>query len=40
MKCCECGSQFRITIVKGKPYCFECEENASLVAVGLIRVVK
>jgi hypothetical protein len=40
MKCYTCGSEFRITFIKDKPYCFRCEADASLVAVGLIRPVK
>jgi predicted Zn-ribbon and HTH transcriptional regulator len=40
MKCSKCGSEFRITMVKGKFYCFECEADASLEAVGLIRPIK
>jgi hypothetical protein len=37
MKCYTCGSEFRISFVKGKPYCFQCEVDASLVAYGIIR---
>jgi hypothetical protein len=40
MKCYMCGSEFRITFVKGKPYCFQCEGDASLVAYGVIRLDK
>ena len=40
MKCSKCGSQFRITIVKGEFYCFECELDASLEAYGLIKPIK
>lgn len=40
MKCYTCGLKFRISFVKGKPYCFRCEADASLVAFGLIRLEK
>lgn len=40
MKCYQCGSEFRLTIIKGKFYCFACEADASLEAVGLIRPIK
>jgi ribosomal protein L37AE/L43A len=40
MKCYTCGSELRITLVKGKPYCFRCEADASLVAYGVIRLDK
>lgn len=40
MKCYSCGSEFRITFVQGKPYCFRCEVDASLVAHGIIQLTK
>jgi len=40
MKCYLCGSEFRITFIQGKPYCFKCEADASLQAYGLVRQVK
>jgi hypothetical protein len=40
MKCFTCGSEYRITLIKGKPYCFQCEADASLVAFGLVRPIK
>jgi hypothetical protein len=40
MKCYLCGSEFRITFIQGKPYCFKCEADASLEAYGLVRQVK
>jgi len=40
MKCYTCGSEFRITIVSGKPYCFICEADASMEKYGLLRRVK
>lgn len=40
MKCYTCGSEFRITFVKGKPYCFRCEPDASAIAYGIIQKIK
>jgi len=40
MKCYLCGSEFRITFIQGKPYCFKCEVDVSLQAYGLVRQVK
>jgi hypothetical protein len=30
MKCYTCGSEYRITMVKGKAYCFQCEVDVSM----------
>ena len=40
MKCYKCGREYRLTLIKGKFYCFDCEADASLEAVGLIRPIK
>ena len=40
MKCFNCGSEFRITFIQGKPYCFKCEADASLQAYGVVRQIK
>ena len=40
MKCSKCGSEFRITVVKGEFYCFECELDASLEAYGIVTPIK
>jgi len=40
MKCYTCGGEYRITFVSGKPYCFRCEVDASLVAYGLVNSTK
>jgi len=40
MKCSSCGSQYRITFVKGRPYCFQCEVDASFEAYGLVRPIR
>ena len=37
MKCYTCGSEYRITLVKGKPYCFACEADVSMVQYGIVR---
>jgi len=39
MKCYNCGSEYRLTLIKGKFYCFGCEADASLEAVGLVRPI-
>ena len=40
MKCCMCGSELRLTMIKGKTYCFRCEADASLQAYGVVRQIK
>ena len=40
MKCFTCGSELRLTVIKGKTYCFRCEADASLQAFGVIRPIK
>ena len=40
MKCYTCNSEFRITFIQGKPYCFRCEADASLQAYGVVRRIK
>jgi len=40
MKCFTCGSELRLTMIKGKTYCFKCEADASLQAYGVIRQIK
>ena len=40
MKCYTCGSEYRITIVKGKAYCFQCEVDVSMEQYGLVRAIK
>ena len=40
MKCFTCGSELRLTMVKGKTYCFRCEADASLQAFGVVRRIK
>jgi hypothetical protein len=40
MKCFTCGSELRLTIVKGKTYCFRCEADASMEQYGIVRTIK
>ena len=40
MKCYRCGSEYRITMVKGKAYCFQCEVDVSMEQYGLVRAIK
>ena len=40
MKCSICGGQLRITIIKGKAYCFRCELDGSMEQYGLVRPIK
>lgn len=40
MKCYVCGSEYRITIVKDKAYCFKCESDFALEQYGLVRAIK
>ena len=40
MRCCLCGSEFRITLINNEPYCFRCEADASLEAFGVIRRIR
>jgi hypothetical protein len=40
MKCYMCGGQYRITIIKGKPYCHRCEADFALEEYGLVRTIK
>jgi hypothetical protein len=40
MKCTICLSEYRITIVKGNPYCFRCEPHVSLEQYGIVRPIR
>jgi len=40
MKFFTCGSELRLTIVKGKTYCFRCEADASMEQYGVVRQIK
>jgi hypothetical protein len=39
MKCYLCGTQFRLTMVGGRTYCFECESDISLEVYGVVRSI-
>ena len=36
-RCCRCGGSHRLTEIKGRIYCFECEKDISLWSLGLLR---
>jgi hypothetical protein len=40
MKCTTCSSEYRITLIQGKPYCFQCEADASMERYGIVRPIK
>jgi hypothetical protein len=40
MKCYKCGSEFRLTMVGGRAYCFECEADISLEQYGVVRQIR
>ena len=40
MKCYTCGSELRLTMIKGKTYCFRCEVDASMEQYGIVRQTK
>jgi len=40
MKCFMCGSEYRITIIKDKAYCFRCESDYALEQYRIVRPMK
>ena len=40
MKCFMCGSEYRITIIKDKAYCFRCESDYALEQYRIVRPIK
>jgi hypothetical protein len=40
MKCLICGGEYRLTMIKGKTYCFKCEIDVSMEQYGIVRQIK
>jgi DNA-directed RNA polymerase subunit RPC12/RpoP len=36
-RCSRCGNAHRLTEIKGRIYCFECEKDIALQEIGLLR---